>query len=95
MNISDLKNNPNLKHIERRKLELIQNLAAQAADKKQEEILPFFLAVNAKAAELGISFSSEEIELILETLKPKMSPSDIHKIEMIKNFSKMMSGKSK
>lgn len=82
--------NPSLCNIDPKKLQLIQSLAEQAGTKKQDEILPYFLAVNTKANELGITFNDEEMELILEALKPKMSSSDIKKIDMIMNFTKMM-----
>jgi hypothetical protein len=80
--------------MDQKKLDLIQNLVEEAGKKKQEEILPFFLAVTTKATELGITFTDDETTEILEALKPRMSTSDIHKIDMIKNFSKMMSQKS-
>lgn len=86
----NLINNPSLRHIDPKKLQLIQTLADQAGSKKQDEILPYFLAVHQKANALGITFNDEETELILEVLKPKMSPEDIKKIDMILNFTKMM-----
>ena len=82
-----------LKDIDKKKLDLIRSLADQAEHKKPEEILPFFLAVNTKANEMGITFNDAETELILETLKKKMSSSDIKKIDMIRNFTKMMAEK--
>ncbi|MDY5578305.1 MAG: hypothetical protein SPF70_12700 [Lachnospiraceae bacterium] len=87
--------NPKLNGIDKKKLALIKTLTEQAATKKQEEILPFFLAINAKANEMGITFNDEETEIILDALKPRMSSADIRKIDMIKNFTKMMSGKAK
>lgn len=86
--------NPKLKNIDPKKLTLIEMLGEQAGSKKPEEILPFFLAVNAKANEMGITFNDNETEMILDSLKSKMSPSDIKKIDMIRNFTKMMSEKS-
>lgn len=89
-----IKNNPKLKNISPKKLELIEKLIEQAGTKNSEEILPFFLAVNTKASEMGITFNDEETELIIDALKTKMSASDIKKIDMIRNFSRMMSNKS-
>ena len=87
--------NPKLNGIDKKKLALIKTLTEQAATKKQEESLPFFLAINAKANEMGITVNDEETEIILDALKPRMSSADIRKIDMIKNFTKMMSGKAK
>lgn len=86
-------NHPKLQQIDAKKLSLIQSLVKQAETKTPEEILPFFLAVNTKANEMGISFNDAETEIILDALKPKMSSSDIKKIDMIRNFAKMMSEK--
>lgn len=91
MDTQNWSENPKLKNIDPKKLNLIEMLTQQANSKKPEEILPFFLAVNAKANEMGISFNDDEAELILDALKSKMSPSDIKKIDMIRNFTKMMS----
>ncbi len=93
MNEFNFINNPSLQHIEQKKLHLIQSLAEQVSTKSQEEILPYFIAVNTKANELGITFNNEEMQLIIETLKPKMSPGDIEKLDMIMNFTKMMAKK--
>ena len=94
MENQDWSANPKIKNIDAKKLSLIQTLAEQAGSKKPEEVLPFFLAINAKANEMGISFNDEETEIILDALKSKMSPSDIKKIDMIRNFTKMMSQKN-
>ena len=94
MEEQDLSKNPKLKNIDSKKLNLIEMLTQQANSKKPEEILPFFLAVNAKANEMGISFNDDETEMILDALKSKMTPSDIKKIDMIRNFTKMMSEKN-
>ena len=91
MDTQNWSENPKLKNIDPKKLNLIEMLTQQANSKKPDEILPFFLAVNAKANEMGISFNDDETELILEALKSKMTPSDIKKIDMIRNFTKMMS----
>ena len=77
--------NPKFKNIDPKKLTLIEMLSEQAGSKKPEEILPFFLAVNAKANEMGITFNDDETEIILESLKSKMNPSDIKKIDMMLN----------
>lgn len=76
--------------IDAKKRSLIENLVSQAATKTPEEILPFFLAVNAKANELGISFTDRETALILDALKPQMSSGDIQKIDMIKSLAQML-----
>lgn len=93
MESKDWSKNPKLKQIDEKKLALIESLVKQAENKKPEEILPFFLAVNAKAGEMGISFNDTETELILDALKSKMSSSDIRKIDMIQNFTRMMAEK--
>ncbi len=86
----DWMNHPKLKQMSQKKLNVIKNLITQARQKKPDEILPFFMAVNARAAKLGIRFNDDETGIILDALKENMSPEDLGKVEMIRNFAKMM-----
>ncbi len=88
-------NNPALKDIDPVKLQLLTEMVEQAETKNKDELLPFFLAINSKAASKGINFNDAETEIILNVLKTKMSPQDIKKIETIRNLTNMISKKSK
>lgn len=88
-------NNPALKDIDSEKLKLLTEMVEQAETKNKDELLPFFLSLNTKAASKGINFNDAETEIILGVLKKKMSPQDIKKIETIRSISNMISKKSK
>ncbi len=90
---NDFLNNPAFKNIDKNKLELLLNLTNQASTKSQDDILPFLMS--AFSGENAIDFNDEETNLILETLKPNMTPKEIKKIETIKKMTKLIAEKSK
>lgn len=91
----DIKNNPALKNISKEKLNLLLSYVTEAENLKQNEVMPYFLSITKKANAQGISFNDDETEIILGILKKKMSPSDIKKIDMIKNLTQMISRSQK
>lgn len=90
----DWTNHPKLKNIDEKKLKLIKLITEQAKKQNPDEMVSFFMAVNAKANSMGISFNDDETDLILEVFKTKMSPADIKKIDTIRNISKMLTSKN-
>lgn len=94
MENQDWMNNPALENIDPAKLKLLTEMVEQAKTKNKDELLPFFLALNNKAASMGISFNDAETEIILNVFKTKMSPKDIKKIETIRNITNMLSNKA-
>ena len=95
MNENDWKNNPLLQSIAPEKLELLTELAEESKTKPSKEILPYFLALNAKAAKQGVTFTDAETELILGVLKERMTPEDLKKIETIRKLSRMLDSRQK
>lgn len=92
---NELKNNPALKDISPEKLELLVTLVSKAETLKQNELMPFFINITKEASNKGVTFNDAETEIILSVLKKKMSPSDIKKIDMIRNLTNMIAKKSK
>lgn len=93
MTEEELLNNPNLKNIDKDKLNTLINLTSMAGSKSNNELLPFLLGTLSGGG--GVDFNDAETEIILEALKPNMSPKQIKKIETIRNLSKMIASKSK
>ncbi len=89
----DWMNNESFKNMDKNKLNLLMQLAEQASKKNQDEMLSYFLAINAKANSLGITFNDEETDIILNVMKTRMSPNDIKNIEVMRNLTKMISSK--
>lgn len=95
MNENDWKSNPLLQSIDAEKLALLTELVEESKTKPSKEIVPYFLALNAKASQKGISFSDAETELILNVLKERMSKEDIKKIDTIRKLSRMIGARQK
>ena len=91
----EIKNNPALKDISKEKMDLLLMYVTEAEKLKQNEVMPYFLSITKKAKDQGISFNDNETEIILNILKKRMSPTEIKKIDMIKNLTQMISRSSK
>ncbi|MDY3918635.1 MAG: hypothetical protein SOZ59_06485 [Candidatus Limivivens sp.] len=83
-------NNPNLKNIDKTKLEALLSMADQSQGKSQKELLPFLLAAANKSRSQGVRFTPEETDAIIEVLKMGKSPEEIQKIDRIRTLMKMM-----
>lgn len=83
-------NNPRLKNIDPNKLQMIMTLADQGGNKKQSEMMPFLLSAASKSKSQGLSFTSDEIEVIIDVLKSGKSKEEIKKIEKMRSIMKMM-----
>lgn len=88
-------NHPAMKNIDPAKLELIQMAASQTAGKSGKDLAPVMFALITNANKKGISFSGDEMSLILEVLKDGKSreeQSQIDKtINMVSSFMKKKS----
>ena len=72
-----------LKDIPKHKLEFLQIMVFESKNLKQEEMLPFFMSVMKISKEKKISFTQQEMELILSVLKEHATQEDIQKINQI------------
>ena len=85
-------NNPAMKNIDPIKLELIQMAASQTAGKSGRDLAPIMMALITKANKKGISFSVDEMSLILEIMKDGKSKDEQAQIDrtinMVNSFMK-------
>ncbi len=79
-------NHPAMKNIDARKLAILVDLANEAEGKSAEKALPLLIKANAKMKALGLTFSQEESNLMVEILTKDMTPADKQKLEMIKKM---------
>lgn len=79
-------NNPAMKNIDPVKLELIQMAASQTAGKTGRDLAPIMLALITNANKKGISFSGDEMSLILEMLKEGKSREEQAQIDRTINM---------
>lgn len=66
------------------KAAFLQAIMNQGKDIKQDNILPFLLAMQKNANERGITFSKQETDIIYDQMKEKLSPSDRQQLEMLR-----------
>ena len=66
--------------IPKEKLDFLQKIFFESKKLTPKEQLPFFMALAGRAKKEHISFSQEEINLIIEVIKEHASPEEIAKI---------------
>lgn len=79
-------NDPAVAHINKEKLDFLQMLVFESNGLSKEQMLPFLMAVSKRSKENHISFSEEEIDIIIETLKKYTTPEDIDKMNKMINL---------
>ncbi len=79
-------NHPAMKNIDARKLAVLVDLANEAEGKPADKALPILVKANAKMKALGLTFTTEETNLMVEILTKDMSPADKQKLELIKKM---------
>jgi len=80
-------NHPAMKNIDARKLAVLIDLVNEAEGKPTDKALPLLMKTNAKMKSLGLSFTPEETDLIVEILTKDMSAADKQKVEMIRKMT--------
>lgn len=95
MDINTLKNDPRLKNIDATKLDILNEVLSKAGDKSKNELLPYFMAASKQAEAMGMSFSNEETDLIMELLTKDMSDAEKARINYIRKLAAMVSQKKR
>ena len=72
-----------LSGIDPRKLEQLSALAQQGKGLGQKELLPFLMAAASRTGKQSISFSNQEMQLILTVLKKDKSPEEQAKMDRL------------
>lgn len=85
---NDWMNDPALTGIDRAKLEFLQALVFESRGLKQEQMLPFLMAVAKKGQANHISFSSEEIETIATVIQKASTPEEAAAIDKMMRMYK-------
>ena len=66
--------------IPKMKLDFLQKIFFESKNLTQKEQLPFFMALAGRAKKDNISFSQDEINLIMDVIKDHSSPEEVAKI---------------
>ena len=67
-------------NIPKAKLDFLQKIFFESKNLTQKEQLPFFMALAGRAKKEQISFSQEEINLIMDVIKDHSTPEEVAKI---------------
>ena len=70
------------------KLLFLEQVLTELQKQNKDTIMPFFLAVNAKASQAGIQFTDQETELIFSQIEKKLSPTEKKRFQMIRSLMK-------
>lgn len=84
-------NDPAIAHIDKAKLEFLQALVFESQSLKKEQMLPFLMALAKRGQDSHISFTDQEIDAIVETVKNHSTPEELSRIDkMLKLRKKKM-----
>ena len=86
--MDELKKNPAFANLSPMKLLFLEQMLAEMQKQSKDTMMPFFMAVNAKAAQLGIQFTDAETDLILSQMEKKMSSAEKKRLQMIRSLMK-------
>lgn len=71
---------PDVAHIDKAKLDFLQMLVFESKDLTKEQMLPFLMAISKRGRESNISFTEEEVDTIIKTLRKYAAPEDLDKM---------------
>lgn len=81
-------NDPAIAHIDKGKLEFLQALVFESQSMKKEQMLPFLMAVAKRGQENHITFSDDEIDTIIETIRKYSTPEELERIDKMLKLRK-------
>ena len=80
---------PNSSNIDAKKMALIKEFQNMSQGKSSDDMLPLVLAMSKKSKSMGLSFSKEEMQLIVENFKKDMSPKEKNQLDSMMNMMNM------
>lgn len=79
---------PAVSHIDPAKLDFLNDLSANGHGKSQREMMAYVMSVMKKAKEQKMTFSADEIQTIIATIKKYSTPEELTQMdEIIKKAS--------
>lgn len=73
-----------LSSLDPKKLEIIKFLISSCQRKSIEMMIPDLMAASSRLSESGLSFTNEELSVIMDGLKEHMSKEDQQRFDMIR-----------
>ncbi len=79
-------NDPRIKHMDPRKLLVLNELAHEASGMSLDKALPLLLKANARMKAMGLSFSKEESDLMFDLFAGELAPKDKLKVDALRKM---------
>ena len=79
---------PAVASIDRKKLDFLQMLVFESNNLTKDQMLPFLMVVAKRSRENQISFTEEEMNTIISTLKKYSTPEEIEKMNKMMSLYK-------
>lgn len=79
-------NNPKLKNVDPRKMDIFLELIREADGKPLDQLVPLLIATNKKLQKQNMAFNKDEADVLLEVLTKNLSPKEKQQFELIKKF---------
>ena len=76
-------NDPELKNIPVNKLMFLESMLFESKNHTGKELMPFFMSLAMKAKKENITFSENEINIIIPVLKKYASKDEIKKMDQV------------
>ena len=74
---------PSLKGISMEKLDFLQKMVFESSSLSQKELMPFLMALAQKSRTANITFTQEEMTVIIEAIKKYSTPEELMKMNQI------------
>ena len=85
---NDWMNDPSLAGIDKAKLDSLQALVFESRGMSREQMLPFLMAVAKRGQADHITFTNEEIDIIVAVIKKESSPEEAATIDKMMRMRK-------
>ena len=85
---NDWMNDPSLAGIDKAKLDFLQALVFESRGMSREQMLPFLMAVAKRGQADHITFTNEEIDIIVAVIKRESSPEEAATIDKMMRMRK-------
>lgn len=86
MDVSVLTSNPTYQKMEPQKQKLLLDCVKQSEGESLQKALPILLSMNQRMKSLGIQFTTEEREVLVDALTSHLSPAERVKVDALKKM---------
>ena len=74
---------PSLKDIPEEKLDFLQKMVFESKNLSQKELMPFLMALAQRSRSANITFSTQEMNTIIEAIKKYSTPEELLKMNQV------------